>query len=62
MQVITQNSLLTFQQVTIEEAEIITEALVMYKSKLDAEEFRDARQSCVDMFMLIDEKLIKSRN
>lgn len=56
-----QNALLAFQDVTVDQAEIIIEALIHYKSKLDAEEFKAARSSCVDMFQRIDSELIKSR-
>lgn len=56
-----QNALLTFHDVSIAESEIIMEALIMYKSKLDAEEFKDARCSCIEMFHQIDNEVITTR-
>ncbi|MBL7971729.1 MAG: hypothetical protein JNL03_09425 [Prolixibacteraceae bacterium] len=49
------------QDVTTSDAEILMEALVLYKSKLDAEEFRDTRKSCIDMFNKLDTELIRFR-
>lgn len=56
-----QNALLTFHDVSIAESEIIMDALIMYKSKLDAEKFKDVRYSCIEMFHQIDNEVISTR-
>lgn len=54
------NPLFAFQNLNSLEIDILTEALVIYKNHLPAtEEFRNVRQSCVEIFHKIEAETTK---